>query len=63
MATAADYRKRAEECFAWARKARAESVRQQYTNLGKFWLDCTMRAELRSAAITPSEPTTAQKVA
>ena len=56
MATAADYRKWAEECFEWARQASDESVREQYASLGRVWLDCAARAELRSGAITPSEP-------
>ena len=56
MATAADYRKWAEECFEWARQASDESVREQYASLGRVWLDYAARAELRSGAITPSEP-------
>jgi hypothetical protein len=56
MATAADYRKWAEECFEWARQASDESVREQYASLGRVWLDCAARAELPSGAITPSEP-------
>jgi hypothetical protein len=60
MATAAEYRKLAEECFEWAREARNESVRQHYAKLGQIWLES---AALRSRAITSSEPKTAQKVA
>ena len=56
MATAADYRKWAEECFEWARQASDESVREQYASLGRVWLDCAARAELRSGAITSSDP-------
>ena len=52
MATAADYRKWAEECFEWARQASDETVREQYASLGRVWLE---RAE-RPSAITPSEP-------
>jgi len=48
MATAADYRKWAEECFEWARQASDESVREQYASLGRVWLDCAARAERRS---------------
>jgi hypothetical protein len=62
MATAADYRKWAEECFEWAREAHDDSVRQQYANLGQVWLECAVRAELRPGVITPPE-TTADKVA
>jgi hypothetical protein len=63
MATAADYRIWAEECFVWARTAQDERVREQYANLGQIWLECAVRAELRSGVITPLEPTTAQNVA
>jgi hypothetical protein len=56
MATAADYRKWAEECFEWARQASDESVREQYASLGRVWREYAARAELRSGAITPSEP-------
>jgi hypothetical protein len=55
MARAADYRKWAEECFEWAREARDESVREQYAKLGRIWLECAARADLRSDAIAPSE--------
>jgi hypothetical protein len=58
VATTADYRKLAEECFEWARAASDESVREHYTSLGRFWLDCAVR----SAAITPSGPKAAQEV-
>jgi hypothetical protein len=63
MATAADYRKWAEECFEWARGASDESVREQYANLGQVWLERAARAELLSGVITPPEPRTAQEVA
>jgi Protein of unknown function (DUF3551) len=53
MATAVDYRIWAEECFEWARTAHDERVREQYANLGQIWLECAVRAELRSAVITP----------
>jgi len=63
MATAADYRKWAEECFEWAREAADESVREQYASLGRVWLECVARAELRSAAMAAREPKPGQKVA
>jgi hypothetical protein len=62
MATVADYRKWAEECFEWARQAQDESVREQYASLGQVWLECAARADLRSG-ITSPQPTTAEKVA
>jgi len=63
MATAADYRKWAEECFEWAREASDASVREQYASLGQVWLECAARTELRSGAITAPEPDPGQKVA
>jgi len=51
MATAAEYRKWAEECFEWARQASDESVREQYASLGRVRLEYAARAELRSVAI------------
>jgi hypothetical protein len=50
MATAADYRKWAEECFEWARQASDESVREQYASLGRVWLDC-----LRGLSFGPAQ--------
>jgi hypothetical protein len=58
MASVADYRKWAEECFEWAREAHDESVREQYASLGQFWLECATRSERRAGMMTPSEPTT-----
>ena len=55
MATAADYRKWAEECFEWARQASDEAVREQYASLGRVWLEQAARAE-RPSALTSSEP-------
>jgi len=55
MATTADYRKWAEECFEWARQASDESVREQYASLGQVWLEYVARDE-RSGVITSSEP-------
>ena len=62
MATAAHYRKLAEECFEWAHEARDVTVRQHYAKLCEIWLECAARAKLRSGAIDPPEPTI-QKVA
>ena len=55
MATAAEYRKWAEECFEWARQASDDSVREQYASLGRVWLEQAARAEGLSA-LTSSEP-------
>jgi 5-methylcytosine-specific restriction protein A len=51
MATTADYRKWAEECFEWARGASDESVREQYANLGQVWHERAARAEHRQRDI------------
>ena len=56
MATAADYRKWAKECFEWAREAADESVREQYASLGRVWLECAARAELQSGVMAAPEP-------
>ena len=64
MATAADYRKWAEECFEWARAASDEDVREQYASLGRVWLERAAQAGLRSGMeISQPEPITTQKVA
>jgi hypothetical protein len=63
MATAADYRKWAEECFEWARGASNERVRAQYASLGRVWLEYAARAKVRSGVITPEEPKPPEKVA
>ena len=46
MATAADYRKWAEECFEWARAASDDCVREQYAKIGHVWLEQAALAEL-----------------
>jgi hypothetical protein len=64
MATAADYRKWAEECFEWARSASDDSVREQYASLGRVWLEHAERAELLSGMKSGQpEPETPPKVA
>lgn len=62
MATAADYRKMAEECFEWASAARDASVREHYIKLGQIWLECAARIKVQSGRISLPESTT-QKVA
>jgi hypothetical protein len=64
MATAADYRKWAEECFEWAHAATDESVREQYASLGRVWLERAARTKLSSEVKIPQpERKTTQKVA
>jgi hypothetical protein len=62
MATAAHYRKLAEECFEWAHEARDVSVRQHYAKLCQIWLECAAAADLRAGVIRPSAPQKVQKV-
>ena len=64
MATAADYRQWAEECFEWARAATDDSVREQYASLGRVWLERAARAEFLSGMkMAQPEPKTTQEVA
>jgi len=58
MATAVEYRKLAEECFQWARETSAESVREHYASLGRAWLECAARTEVRSGIIKSSRTET-----
>ena len=66
MASAAHYRKLAEECFEWAHEARDVTVRQHYAKLCEIWLECAARAaraERRSDIIARSDPKIAEKAA
>ena len=57
MATSADYRKWAEECFEWARAATDDIVREQYASLSRVWLERAAQAELPSGMkIAQPEP-------
>ena len=61
MATAAEYRQWAEECFKWARNASDEDVRQSYLKIGQLWLEHAARTEGVAGTITPQEPRTTNK--
>ena len=64
MATAADYRRWAEECLGWARAASDGSVREQYASLGRVWLERAAQAErLSDRRIGQPEQKPPQKVA
>ncbi len=52
MATVAEYRKWAEDCFEWAREASDEMVRESYIKMGQLWLEHAVRTELMSGMIT-----------
>jgi hypothetical protein len=41
MKTAAEYRAMAEECFRWAREAKANAVRGSLQQLAQVWLENT----------------------
>jgi hypothetical protein len=56
MATAAEYRQWAEECFKWARNASDEDVRQSYLKIDQLWLEHAARTEGVAGTITPQEP-------
>jgi hypothetical protein len=45
MKTAAEYRAMAEECFRWAREAKASEVRVSLLQLGRVWLDAASKLD------------------
>ena len=47
MKTAAEYRAIAEECFQWAREAKANAVRVSLEQLAKIWLDAASKLDGR----------------
>jgi len=53
MATAVEYRNRAEECFKWAREAPDANVRVSYVKMAQLWLECAARIEFASAGNVP----------
>jgi hypothetical protein len=55
MATVAEYRKWAEECFEWARAASDEGVREQYASLAEFGLSVLHRLSSAGRSISPSQ--------
>jgi len=55
MKTAAEYRAMADECFKWAREARADEVRVSLLQLAQVWLDAATR--LDGLPQTRTEPT------
>ena len=52
MRTAAEYRARAEECFQWAREAKAKEVRVSLRQLAQIWLDAASKLD----GLPPTEP-------
>jgi hypothetical protein len=55
MKTAAEYRSMAEECFRWAREAKAKEVRVSLMQLAQVWLDAA--SKLDGLPPTRTEPT------
>ena len=45
MKTAAEYRAMAEECFQWAREAKANEVRVSLLQLAQVWLDAASKLD------------------
>jgi hypothetical protein len=45
MATPAEYRVMADECFQWARVAKTKSVRLAYLEIAKIWLEAAAGAQ------------------
>jgi hypothetical protein len=45
MKTAAEYRAMAEECFRWAREAKAREARVRLKQLAQVWLDAASKLD------------------
>jgi hypothetical protein len=45
MKTAVEYRAMAEECFQWAREAKANEVRVSLRQLAQVWLDAASKLD------------------
>jgi len=54
--TAVEYRAMAEECFKWAREAKAEEVRKALLELGQIWLDAASKIDSQPPIPTQSAP-------
>ena len=53
MKTAAEYRAMTEECFKWAREARANEVRASLLKLAQVWLDLASKLDGLGPTRTP----------
>jgi hypothetical protein len=56
MKTAAEYRAMADECFKWAREARADEVRVSLLQLAQVWLDAATKLDGLPQTRTTSAP-------
>ena len=54
--TAAEYRAMAEECFKWAREAKANEVRVALLQLAHVWLDLASKLDDLPPTTTESAP-------
>ena len=63
MKTAAEYRAMAQECFKWAREAKAKEARVSLLQLAQVWLDAASKLDglpaTRLAATPDDSPKTA----
>jgi hypothetical protein len=59
MKTVTEYRAMADECFKWAREARADEVRVSLLQLAQVWLDAASKLDglfLTQTKSAPDEP-------
>ena len=56
MKTAAEYQALAEECFKWAREAKANEVRVSLRQLAQVWLDAASKLDGLPPIQTQSAP-------
>ena len=62
MKTAAEYQALAEECFKWAREAKANEVRVSLKQLAQVWLDAASKLDglpPTRTGLAPDKPTDA----
>ena len=63
MKMAAEYRAMADECFKWAREARADQVRVSLLQLAQVWLDAATKLDGLFLTQTKSAPDELSKTA
>jgi hypothetical protein len=63
MKAAAEYRAMAEECFQWAREAKANAVRVSLEQLAKIWLDAASKLDGRPPTRIEPAPNDPSKTA
>jgi len=56
MKTAAEYRAMADECFKWAREAKANEARVSLQQLAQVWLDAASKLDGLPPTRTPPAP-------